>query len=83
MSIFDPMHNVLLGKKIFDLLTPEYFTNTSHLGLCKSQWLDTWIRHDVLRERTAQKTRELDQIQTYLQTVRVPALKIYRYLYIG
>ncbi|KAL5520523.1 hypothetical protein ACEPAG_9747 [Sanghuangporus baumii] len=43
------------------------------LGLCKSQWLDSWIRKNVLRERTRLKRRELDQIHDYLSTFEMPS----------
>lgn len=69
MSILDPMHNILLGKPAFSDLPLEDLTSL-WLGICKSQWLDSWIRDKVLRQRTAgQRPRELDQIQAYLSKV--------------
>ncbi|KAL5482971.1 hypothetical protein ACEPAI_9566 [Sanghuangporus weigelae] len=43
------------------------------LGLCKSQWLDSWICKNVLRERTRLKRRELDQIHAYLSMFETPS----------
>ncbi|KAL5485861.1 hypothetical protein ACEPAI_6903 [Sanghuangporus weigelae] len=43
------------------------------LSLCKSQWLDSWIHKNVLRERTRLKRRELDQIHAYLSMFEMPS----------
>ncbi|KAL5489731.1 hypothetical protein ACEPAI_4563 [Sanghuangporus weigelae] len=43
------------------------------LGICKNQWLVSWVRNGVLRERTRRKTRELDQIHEYLSTFEMPS----------
>ncbi|KAL5536439.1 hypothetical protein ACEPAF_261 [Sanghuangporus sanghuang] len=43
------------------------------LGLCKTQWLELWVKSSILRECTARKLQELDQIHQYLQTFEMLA----------
>ncbi|KAL5535628.1 hypothetical protein ACEPAF_3722 [Sanghuangporus sanghuang] len=43
------------------------------LGICRTQWLDAWVRKNVLRQQTRKKRRELDQIHGYLRKFEMPS----------
>ncbi|KAL5521122.1 hypothetical protein ACEPAG_9044 [Sanghuangporus baumii] len=43
------------------------------LGICRTLWMDAWIRKNVLRRRTAKKRRELDRIHAYLRKFEMPS----------
>ncbi|KII90042.1 hypothetical protein PLICRDRAFT_29188 [Plicaturopsis crispa FD-325 SS-3] len=74
-----------LGSQWFELSRLSYFDavrmtliDPMHnilLGLVKNHWLETWIKPNVLRQRTSKKKvlREIDQIHEYLDAFEMPA----------
>ena len=74
MAVLDPMHNILLGRfcsllrhRVYSILTRNRLT-----GVVKTQWYDAWIRPGVLRQRTKNNPRELDDIHEYLKDFEMP-----------
>lgn len=63
-SIIDPMHNLLLGKRlswriVFDLIK-------HYSGVVKTQWLTIWIQGTkALRAATERRPREIDDVHTF------------------
>ena len=69
MGLIDPMHNALLGE-FYELYI--YKLQPFHsIGIMRSQWHDSWIKTDALRQRTRpnQVKRELDLLNQYLKEV--------------
>jgi hypothetical protein len=76
MTIIDPMHNILLG--MYCLIRFLCVLTSNHAGIIKTQWLNSWINTNALRERTStlKVPRELDQIHGYLNAVSLVQLHI-------
>ncbi|THH29183.1 hypothetical protein EUX98_g5001, partial [Antrodiella citrinella] len=73
----------LHGSRYFELSRLPYFdpirmtiVDPMHnilLGVIKTQWFDGWVKAGALREQTAKKLRELDQIHSMLRQFEMPS----------